>query len=439
MQSSNNRYPGIKFTSAFAVLALSCVLFHTPAQAQTPEVPPGFHLMPDGRIMANNPATAIAPPGYYLRSNGVLLKLNNELTSEAPPAKQLAPGEVPQGFHKMPDGRIMAIDPATAVAPPGYHMMPGGMLMSNTAGGHHHGAGMWMFDYKYVRMKMSGLLDTTNKITASQAVDQQGNYKFMMAPVSMNMDMHMFMAMYGVTNDLMLMGMAHYMFNSMDMLSLDGTKSTMSNSGFGDTIVTAMINGPLHLTFNFGLSLPTGSINERGLMIHTATARNEDQKYPYGMQLGSGSVDLVQSVAYEDSWNMLGWGAGYEYIARLKKNKYNYKRGNKLVADAWMSVAMLDYLTAKGKLQYNSIEQIEGYDSEIKTANVFGEGMMSPAMDETAYGGTRIDAVASLIFKIPKPMISITAEFALPLYQNLWGPQMATSWVAGLQVGLMIH
>ncbi|MDH5544179.1 MAG: hypothetical protein OEZ43_01225 [Gammaproteobacteria bacterium] len=297
---------GRLFKSMRMVVAFATVIasFHT-GVAFAAEIPPGFHRMPDGRIMANNPATAIAPPGYFLRSNGVLVKLDDQ-PSQAP--QLITPGEVPPGFHRIPDGRLMANNPATAIAPVGYHLMPDGTLMSNSGGGaavHKHGAGMWMFDIKYERMHMSGMLDTTKPVSAAQVTDSNGIYNYMMAPTTMDMDMVMFMAMYGVSDDFMLMLMPHYMRNSMGMRSSDGTVSQMSTSGVADTIFSAMFRGPMKLTFTTGLSLPTGSIDEIGPMTHTATFTEAGVKYPYGMQLGSGTLDIKQGISYEDDWRML--------------------------------------------------------------------------------------------------------------------------------------
>lgn len=414
--------------------------------AEGDDAPQGFHRLPDGRLKADDPETAEAPPGYYMRRNGILIKLDDVgVDPDAPaPKASLKPGEVPPGFHKLPDGRIMADDPENAVAPPGYHIMSGGQLMSNTGmgggGGHHHGKGMWMVDYRFTRMYMKDMLDTTTKVTASQAVDENGSYNYMMAPVDMTMDMHMLMIMYGLTDKVMPMLMLHYMSNSMEMLSFDGTRSTMKSSGVADTLFTAMIQGPHKLNFNVGLSIPTGSIDVSGPMTHMQGVTNH-QKYGYGMQLGSGSYELKHGISYEDSAGKLGWGLSYEYTARLNENKNDYRLGNILLADSWLQYGVMPSLLAKGKLQLRALGQIQGADPElVEDNNASGNfRAMSPALDASNSGGNRVDASLTLKYTVPNTMISITGDFSMPVYQNLWGPQMATSWIASINFGWMKH
>jgi len=408
-------------------------------------VPPGFHLMPDGKMMADNPETAVAPEGYHLRPNGILLKI--DFDDEEPAATPSMPmgsssGDIPPGFHKMPDGTLMANDPKTAIAPPGYHMMPDGTLMSNSGGGSHHGKGMWMLDYKYIRMNMKDLLDTNLKLTGETAVNPAGKYKYMMAPTSMTMDMHMGMVMYGFTDQFMGMLMLHYMSSSMGMESFEGTKSTMKSSGIGDTIVSGMFQGPHKLNFTVGISLPTGSTDVRGLMTHQAGVTNE-QKYPYGMQLGSGSYELKQGIEFSDTLDTIdsiSWGAKYMLTARLNDNKHDYRLGNVFELEGWSQWEAHSLVSVKAMLKLRSQGRTTGSDEEMDRDNTIEGGeffAMSPSLSSENYGGNRIDAGGAIKFKIPGDIYSITTDFSMPIYQNLWGPQMATSWIASINFGAM--
>ncbi|MDX1812357.1 MAG: hypothetical protein R3240_10445, partial [Gammaproteobacteria bacterium] len=391
--------------------------FHTFAE----EIPEGFYRMPDGRFMAKDLEHAKAPPGYYLRRNGTLVKLNLDGdSSPAPAIKPIKPGEVPPGYHKRSDGAIVADDPKTAIVPPGYHLMSGGVLMSNTSmggGGHHHGKGMWMFDYKYTHMYMKDMLDASKRVTASEAVDPNGAYKYMMAPVDMSMDMHMLMIMYGISDSIMPMLMLHYMSSEMSMLAFDGGHSTMKSSGLADTILSTMIQGPHHLNFDVGISIPTGSIDVTGPMQHSKFAPPVTQKYGYGMQLGSGSYELIHGIRYEDYSGDLGWGGGYSFTAPLNKNDNGYKRGNKLLVDSWLQWTGIKAMSFKGKLQYRSIGQIVGVDPEIEKDKIRPDGsIMSPLVDASGYGGNRLDATFIYAYKIPSPMLTFSFEFSKPVY-----------------------
>jgi len=444
-----NKKNQFKLSPLVLALAAATVSFHTNYAFSAEEIPPGFFKTPDGKIMANNPNTAVAPPGYYLRRNGTLIKLDPDLMDNAPaaPSVDIAGGEVPEGFHKMPDGQIMANDPANAVAPPGYHIMGNGILMSNSGGdgggghahhhgGGHHGAGMWMFDLKYSFMHMKDMLDTTTKVTAAESVKATSEYNFMMAPVDMNMHMLMGMVMYGVTDKFMLMGMAHYMKNEMTMLTQDGTSSKMNTSGIADTVISGMLQIPYKLTLNIGLSLPTGSISEVGPMTHAKGVVQQDVRYPYGMQLGSGSYDIKHGISYTDSSKDIGWGGSYEYTSRLNKNKNDYKWGNLFLADSWIRWDVTNQFNTTAKLSLRVLGEMEGADPVLEEQNSpAGFSMMSPAMSAKNYGGRRLDFGLGAKYTISA--YSVSGDFSMPVYQNLWGPQMATKWIASLNVGAM--
>ena len=354
-----------------------------------------------------------------------------------------AEDEIPEGYHRMADGTLMANSPSSATAPEGFHLMPDGTLMPNSGGGggsldhsghgaHQHGAGMFMLDYKFERMYMEGLLDTTNSISPRQIVAPGSAYGFMMTPVDMAMNMHMLMAMYGVTDKLMFMVMAHSMSNSMTMLSSDGTKSTMSTDGMGDTIISGMYKGPYKLTYNLGLSIPTGSIDESGPMTHNASHTEQNVKYPYGMQLGSGTYDIKPGISYAVDVGQFGLGASYEYTARLGENKNDYKLGDVMKLDGYAKYNISPMFNTSVKLAYTTIGQIEGADADIdKNKN------MSPAADAETYGGNHLDLGISLQYRPAGGVYGIGLDFVKPLYQDLWGPQMETKWMSGLTLSSM--
>ena len=176
-------------------------------------------------------------------------------------------------------------------------------------------------------------------------------------------------------------------------------------------------------------------------MTHRAGVTN-NQKYGYGMQMGSGSYELKQGISFEDSIDSFSYGAGYEYTARLNDNKHGYRLGNMLLADAWLGYSVTDSLFTKGKLQLRSIDQISGADETLEADNNTSGSQfnaMSPALDADNSGGNRVDATLLAKYTIPNTMWSFTFDFTLPVYQSLWGPQMATSWIASFNVGWMIH
>ncbi|MGD8593111.1 MAG: hypothetical protein PVF82_09790, partial [Gammaproteobacteria bacterium] len=74
---------------------------------------------------------------------------------------------------------------------------------------HQHGKGGFMFELRYMRMDMEGLLDGTDNVNTKDISGAQMSptgpmkdprFPYMMAPTKMSMDMIMGMAMYGFTD-----------------------------------------------------------------------------------------------------------------------------------------------------------------------------------------------------------------------------------------------
>ena len=409
------------------------------------EIPPGFHRMPNGDIMANNPSKAKAPEGYYINDAGILKKIGDkDPAHNLPDMKQAGSpatiddfgGEIPPGYHKMPDGTIMANSPSRAVAPEGYHLMPDGTLMAHGSSTEHSmhthgGGGMLMAEYVYERMYMDGYLDSTDEVSSQELLSSSGMYNYGMTGTDMTMDMHMFMLMYH-TRTYMVMLMLHYMQNEMGMLADDGTRSTMKTKGIADTILTYQRTWKYNMGWTIGISLPTGSIDERGPMTHSA-GNTTQEKYPYGMQLGSGTYDLIFGLDYQDTSGKMSWGADWQYTLRTGENDNDYTLGDKSIFDGWISYMHTSTITSKGKLKWMEVGQIEGEDPELTPlVNV----NMSPNVDAENYGGRRLDLIGSVKWENAQ-MTSVAAELTYPVYQNLFGPQMKTEWIFGLRFGYM--
>jgi len=322
------------------------------------------------------------------------------------------------------------------------HMEMGGgsQLIFNPAFGdqiyHVHPAGMWMLSYQYMHMDMSGLRDGTSDV----ALDQIGykrnlEYEYMMIPTAMTMDMHMLMAMYGITDTWTVMVMPSFVATKMDMLMDMGPMMSkmgampydpMKTSGLGDTEVRGSYKINNLLTASLGLSLPTGSVSEE------VTSMNKTFRAPYDMQLGSGSYDFKPAITYnalsdDAKWN---WGAQAMYTWHTAENDNGWRYGDSLRLNGWLQRA---FGPASGwlRLAGSDTGSIRGEDPQIAALQSWSP---MPDADPDNYGGTKIDgAVGTSVSLGPA---SLGLEFGVPLYQNLNGLQMKTSWfmTAGLQV-----
>src|SRR5204862_48344 len=87
----------------------------------------------------------------------------------------------------------------------------------------------WMFSYSYMSMMMKDNLAGISKINDDEIFQgKTDGIEYRMSPQKMQMDMHMLMAMYGVSGSFTVMAMANYQVMSMDMMMYAATM-TMEN------------------------------------------------------------------------------------------------------------------------------------------------------------------------------------------------------------------
>jgi hypothetical protein len=160
-------------------------------------------------------------------------------------------------------------------------------------------------------------------------------------------------------------------------------------------------------------------------------------RQPYDMQLGSGSYDLKPALTYTDlsddaKWN---WGAQAMYAWHTGKNENDWSYGDSFKITGWIQRALGPF-TSWLRLAYNDTGRIKGHDPEIQKLldpNPM-KGASSPDADPDNYGGQRLDGMLDLSFQ--KGSFNIGVEGGVPLYQDLNGLQLKTTWFlnAGIQV-----
>lgn len=317
----------------------------------------------------------------------------------------------------------------------GMVMLAGGNAYAMNAAHieHSHGSETVMIDYQYMRMTMKGLRDGTRDVSASDAISRYG---YQMAPTSMSMDMHMIMPMVNITPQFSVMLMGMYIVHSMEMdmdagngdhthgMNMESSMS-METSGFGDTQISAGYKIMEDtLAVNFGLSIPTADLDSE-MPMHNAT-----YPAPYGMQLGSGTYDLVPSLTYMSAYYQLRYGAQLSYTYHLDRNDLGYALGDRAQLAAWVrhpvGIVMLG-----AKLGYARWGDIEGKNKLFTNTELD----LSPEYRTENYGGSQIDL--GMEAKVPLGSVTVGANFSIPLYQNLNGLQMKASWSTGLSVSSM--
>ena len=184
---------------------------------------------------------------------------------------------------------------------------PDGHAPISVMGDHRHEMGEWMVSYRYMSMNMKGLLKGSNSVAPTMMAT---GFMPHMLPTEMTMDMHMFGTMYAISNKWTLMGMVHYLDNEMSM-----PMGKMDSKGIGDSKIAGLYelaqgDSGRRIHLNLGLSLPTGSIDEK----------YDGQILGYGMQLGSGTYDFHPAITYLAQTENYSYGAQLGGILRIGEN-----------------------------------------------------------------------------------------------------------------------
>ena len=305
-------------------------------------------------------------------------------------------------------------------------MNPSGIMI-----GHPHPKKIWMISYRYMNMFMNNNLSGTKKVS-----DETIFQNYIMSPTTMNMDMHMVMVMYGLSNKLSVMGMLNYNVLSMNMSMLPGTMhmhmsgmtmpemnaTSMSTktSGLSDIKIYAVYNlfdrAHHKLLLSGGLNVPSGKINLDG---DSKSLMYEGQRLPYMLQLGSGTFDILPGLTYLLSKDRLTWGSQLSGIIRSGYNSESYAYGNELTANSWLAYKLASWFSISGRLEASQVETIYGKDPKLYE-------IMEPGSKTTNYGGQRASGFMGANFYLKNFAHSkLSFEYGLPFYQKLNGTQLA--------------
>ncbi|MDI9850169.1 hypothetical protein QM467_19210 [Rhodoblastus sp. 17X3] len=311
------------------------------------------------------------------------------------------------------------------------------------------GAGQFMLGYTPTFMGMSGNYIGTSKLSDSEIATTipsgQSHSMTMMGktttmptmlrivPDSMDVQMHMFNAMYGVTENLTIMAMTSYVVKSMSMTTFKGMMgstvlgtSSGTTDGLGDSMVGVNYR-VYHDAINsvvagLNLTLPTGSATRQITML-SPMGSYMLMRAPYGMQTGSGSVSLVPSLAYSGHLGRWSWGLAYRGFYPMDYNSEGYRWGALSEFHGWGGYTLFPNITTTLHVVGSTQDHISGKDAQI-----YG---LSQNANPLYYGGQKVRLLGGVeigggMWGYAKSSISV--EAGGPIYQSLNGPQLGESW-----------
>jgi hypothetical protein len=344
----------------------------------------------------------------------------------------------------------MALSPALFAAAVGKSTTHGGGISGNGGSGHAgdphsghaahapagvmfdhmlHQAGDFMLGYRYMFHRMAG--ETLNgRSTASDAeiVGRGcGEFRCTQTALDHTMHMHMLDLMYAPSDWLNLMLMPQFTDMDMDLRELPalddpglppaapvehvhGAGRGHGTGGVGDTVMAALVKlfdqPGHHLHLGLGVSAPTGEVDIRFSNIKEGNVGKDDEDgdgrndrddrfIHYGMQLGSGTWDLLPSLTYTGEGARWSWGGQLSGIYRLEdENESGYALGDQFQATAWGSYGLTDWLSASVRGVYTTQGEIKGRFN--------GPQALSMPMDFPAnYGGRFWDVGVGLDAVVP--------------------------------------
>ncbi|MCQ9154150.1 hypothetical protein [Acidomonas methanolica] len=306
--------------------------------------------------------------------------------------------------------------------------LPGARMMA--AG---HVSLMFMPSFMGMQDNMVGD-STVSPATIATHYDSVTGSKVRVVPHGMNASMYMFGVMYAVNNWLNIDVMSGWTRKYMDMTTFKGMVGSKvlgmsggATSGFNDTQVDAIVrfyqDRHTHLHLNFGLSLPSGSTTGAITML-SPKGKDMTTRAPYGMQIGTGEVFATPGLTYLGTTGRWSWGAAFRSRIPFARNNHGYAWGARYQESVWGGYLLPGDMILSLRVNYVRQDRISGKDPLI---NGVGE-----PMNPLYYGGQRLQLLGGLDIDGHSIGLPGYSHFAIeggkPVYQNLYGPQLAQGW-----------
>lgn len=270
---------------------------------------------------------------------------------------------------------------------------------------------------------------------------------------------------YGVTKDLCIVLNAGMIEKSLEALVFKGPTGlqqlarnypdTASLTDFNLSGVYRVYQDEINrIQLSLGLSFPTGSNHATFNNFVLPNGVPADIRAFYGMQLGTGTYDIMPGIVYAGYIGPWSWGLSYRgrfplgpnpegytwaTIPELAPwggaslNPRGYMWGNLHELNGWGGYTWIPGVTTTFRVSATMQGAIRGWDPEIRGAAV--------PTNPLFYGGQRVELFGGATISgkfIGYENWTLGVEAGLPVYQNLNGPQIMKNWQAGMQLKVKI-
>jgi len=292
--------------------------------------------------------------------------------------------------------------------------------------------GQWLVAYTYHYTSKEGLRDGSVDFTSANLFAPPFNYTVL--PTEMTTQTHQLEALYGWDGDWTVFARLPVHVKDMDNLTSTMATFETSSSGIGDVMLggartVGEIDGEL-IQLHIGLSIPTGSIDERD-----RDQNGMSQLLPYTMQLGTGTFDLHPGVTYKMQLESWSWGLQGRGRIHIEKNSDDWAVSDGFTFSGWAQTPFNDTTSGSLRVELNSWGDYHGENLELEARQ-----NENPLNDEAFQGGMRIDLLAGLNVDLGRDSQRsqrVVIEGGVPVDEWLDGPQLSVEWLltVGYQLG----
>ncbi|MBT4610471.1 MAG: hypothetical protein HOC05_10560, partial [Gemmatimonadetes bacterium] len=294
---------------------------------------------------------------------------------------------------------------------------------------------LWNFSYRLVYARFDGNRDGTQDLTYDEVVwDRAGGEtrtadNFPVVPLVINQQAHIFGVGYDISPRWTINLLVRYIHQNTDHKSVipGFDEFLISSSGIGDISLSA--SRPVwrrnqhFVAASVGVSLPVGSIDEIG---PTPRDPDQDTQLPYTMQIGSGTIDVLQSLVYSARGSRYTWGGRARGTFRIGETDRNYTLGNRLSVSGWLEKPLRPWLQPSVRVSLQKWGRIDGRDTDLQIDALPVSPYPAAVTDPDKFGGTKVHVTFGATLMRDAGSLArhaLQLEAGLPVYQSLHGPQ----------------
>ena len=275
-------------------------------------------------------------------------------------------------------------------------------------------AGQFEIGYRFETRDYDGLRDAGEEVSPEFVLRD-----YPIVPISRRGLEHTLELRYGVSDGLTLQAEIPYLMTESGHLVDGGESFATEASGLSDVRLSALASvyakGNARAHLSLGASIPTGAIDNLG----GTPLAPAGTVLPYGMQLGSGSFDLLPSASVFVQNPQGAVGAQLGGRLHLGDNDRGYRLGDRVRATAWLSPQINEMLSLSFRILYENFDGISGLDGGI-------DGAADPSANAEFQGGEFVEIPVGLnLFLTDGPFAGhrVSGELAMPVHQDYNGVQ----------------